>query len=67
MGRRQLVVGLEKVNPRTNSTRSNLLTYGALLSAFIQEKWWERDGGIEHQKLNLSTENLSSPPPPPQL
>jgi len=32
-----LVVGFQKVNPRTNSTRSNLLTYGP----FMEEKWSE--------------------------
>jgi len=64
MGRRQLVVGLQKVNPRTNSTRSNLLTYGP----FMEEKWLGGEKrGVKHQKLNLPTENLSTPPPVPTL
>jgi hypothetical protein len=64
MGRRQLVVGLQKVNPRTNSARSKLLTYGP----FIEEKWWEgKRREVKHQKLNPATENLSTPPFLPTL
>jgi hypothetical protein len=41
-----LVVGLQKVNPRTNSTGSNLLTY----ELFIEEKWSEGERERERKK-----------------